>query len=100
MPKYHRLICKVPLSSEQPQAIKYLMDSEGLCTCGRFLKSTDAKLCLAQVNTAYFADPKGRNLLLIAAYCFDCAQKINNTLMYIRRLAKPDADQRRAETGQ
>lgn len=84
MPEFRRLVCTVALGTEQSLATKYLMDAEGLCTCGRFLKKTDAKLCLGQINTDYFSDKKYKNTLVIAAYCFDCSNRINDVLKYLK----------------
>jgi hypothetical protein len=98
MPSFPRLVLKVPLAQDQKQAVKYLMDAEGLCVCGRFLKPTDGKFCLGQVNTHYFPDPKGKNLLIVAAYCFACANRINDVLKSLRGiLATPEPDRRRHE---
>ena len=98
MPTFPRLVLKVPLAKEQSQVVNYLMDAEGLCTCDRFLKRTDGKLCLAQINTNFFPVPEHRNLLVIGAYCFECANKINETLKSLKnKLAHPEPDWRRHE---
>lgn len=81
---FKRLVLTGSLAKEQAQAVKHLMDSEGLCTCGRFFRRTDAKLCLGQINTDYFPDPKYKNTLVIAAYCVECATLINNTLISLK----------------
>lgn len=98
MPLFPRLVLTVPQNKEQITAVSFLMDAEGLCKCGRFLKRTDGKLCLAQINTKYFADPRGQNLLVIAAYCFGCATKINETLKSLEnKKSHPEPDKQRHE---
>lgn len=100
MTSFKRLILIGTLATEQAKATNQLMDSEGVCTCGRFLKRTDAKLCLGQINTADFADPRMRNTLVIAAYCYDCASRINDLLKYLKDTkATPEPDRTRHEIG-
>lgn len=98
MPNFPRLILPTPLAKEQAATVSYLRNSEGLCCCGRFLKKTDAKFCLGQINSSDFPVPSGRNLLIVAVYCYDCFTIINNTLKSLKdKLATPEPDKRRHE---
>lgn len=98
MPEFKRLVLTVPLAREQAHAVQHLMDQEGLCKCGRFLKSTDAKLCLSQINTAYFPTPKYQNTIVISAFCYGCASKINDVLKFLKgTMSTPEPDATRHE---
>lgn len=72
-----RLILAVPLSSEQAQVTKHLMDIKGTCACGRILKGLDPKFVLGQINSTYAGVPDAKNTLVIAVYCHSCFLKIN-----------------------
>lgn len=75
-----RLILVVPLDTEQIKASQYLMNMEGLCTCGRLLHRSDAKLILGNVGPSDSVDPKRRNTVTLAAYCYHCASHINEAM--------------------
>lgn len=98
MPTPQRLLRVEALAKDQKLAANSLMNSEGLCTCGRFLQKTDRKFVIGQVNTNLFADPKGRNLLVMAAYCYDCATAINGLLKWLKgRHASEEPERKRVE---
>jgi len=101
MAKADRLILIVPTVSNQSAAISHLLDKDGLCTCGRYLKRTDGKFALAQIHTQEFPDPKFRNTMTIAMYCWECSNLINNTLKSLKnRFRNPEPEQARHEGGQ
>lgn len=79
-----RLILAVPLSNEQAQTTKYLMDTPGSCACGRSLKPLDRKFVLGQINSVYSAMQDAKNTLVICIYCEDCFHKINNLFKVIK----------------
>lgn len=98
MTDFKRLSIVTILSKDQASSTKHLMDREGLCTCGKFLKRTDAKLCLANISTDYCSNPALRNTILIAAYCVTCATLIDNTLRSLKGIhANPEPDRIRHE---
>lgn len=72
-----RLILAVPLSNEQAQVTKHLMDTIGTCACGRILKRMDPRFVLGQINSVYSAVQDAKNTLVICIYCQDCFLKIN-----------------------
>lgn len=77
----NRLSIVVPLHPDQYEpASKFLMDGEGFCTCGKLLKQTSPKYLLCNMISSYAKDPKSRNTLIIAAYCYGCCQAINDTM--------------------
>ena len=81
----NRLLIVVPLHQDQFEpAKKFLMDGEGLCTCGRVLTAQSSKFLLGQINSSYSIDPKARNTMVIAAYCFGCCQAINDTMRRLK----------------
>lgn len=80
MSNYVRLIIPVPLIDDQIKASKFLMTMAGLCTCGRLLHATDAKFILGNIGPSDSPDPKRRNVLLMAAYCYDCFSRINASM--------------------
>lgn len=65
------------IPSELGQLIARMRDSDGLCTCGRYLSSLDAKFIL--VNPVM---SKGK--MAIAAYCFECFMRVNGALKECR----------------
>lgn len=86
-----RLILAVPLSNEQAQATKHLMDAPGTCACGRILKRMDPKFVLGQINSIYASVRDAQNMLVIAIYCEECFHKINNLFISIKNcLLKKD----------
>ena len=92
MPNFPRLSHRVAVPRSVQDAVKYLETHEGLCICGRYLNATDAKRCLA------FADGVGS--FTIAAYCYSCFLSINDVLKgLVNRLAHPEPDRRRHESG-
>lgn len=79
-----RLILAVPLSNEQAQTTKYLMDAPGECACGKTLKPLDGKFVLGQINSVYSALHDAKNTLVICVYCKDCFHIINNVFTSIK----------------
>lgn len=99
MPTYPRLVRIEALAKDQKLAANHLVNAEGLCACGRFLKKTDAKFLLGQVNSNLFPDPRGRNSLVIAGYCYECFTIINATLKLINNRHKSNEPDRKREIG-
>ena len=90
---YERLAEIVPLINNQIAVIRYLKNKEGLCTCGRFIKSTDMKMFLANCS-----HPIQTDKILIAAYCIECATMIDNTLRSLKGIhSHPEPDRIRHE---
>jgi hypothetical protein len=81
MSQFRRLREETALTREQMQAINHIITKEGLCLCGRYLKPTDFKLCLAKAGI----HGPDRGKLIIAGYCFGCANKINDVLNALGR---------------
>lgn len=87
--KGHRLVKVASMSAEQAAIRSYLIGTDGLCTCGRHILATDSKFILG--------NPAGDRIVM-AAYCYDCFQVINNTLRAIKDSKKTlDPEQRRHE---
>lgn len=53
--------------------IERMINSDGLCACGRYLSSLDGKFILVNPIPS-----KGK--IVVGAYCYDCASHINKTL--------------------
>jgi hypothetical protein len=68
-----RLAYLINLSPEISQAANELLAREGLCTCGRVLRSLDPKFILSS-----YAPSKSK--CVIAAYCTPCSVTINKAL--------------------
>lgn len=79
-----RLIIKVPLAEDQKKVLNYLINAEGLCTCGRPLKSTDAKFILCVANSSYARDDNAKDTLVMGAYCYGCSAAINQGLKALK----------------
>lgn len=79
-----RLMLGTPLSREQEMVTKHLMDSPGLCACGRTLKVFDPKFVLGQINSFYAPVKDAQNTLIIAIYCSDCFVRINSLFHKLR----------------
>ena len=63
----------VPVPVELRQIIRFLMDQEGLCTCGRVLRKLEPKLFLAA------GDGPGLKMG-VGLYCLQCAGAIQDRL--------------------
>jgi hypothetical protein len=72
MQNLKRLVTKCDLPVEVAKAVLYLMHGDGTCTCGRYLASLDGKFILCNVGIS--------RPMVLAAYCYDCFTKINNTM--------------------
>lgn len=79
-----RLILAVPLSNEQAQATKHLMDTPGTCSCGRILKPMDGKFVLGQINSVYSTVADAKNTLVVCIYCEHCFKKINGMFLDLK----------------
>lgn len=64
------------------QVIHSLMNSKGTCTCGRVLSSIDAKFILINALPS-------QSKMIIAAYCFNCANHINHAIKLCRSVIQP-----------
>ena len=68
---------------EMPLAVRqvcnYLMDQEGLCTCGRVMKRLDPKLFLA-------TGIPSKDRLAVGVYCILCASSINDRVKALRKV--------------
>ncbi len=81
----------IAIPQELGHLIAAMRDSDGLCACGRYLSSLDAKFIL--VNPIM---KLGK--MAVAAYCFECFNEINDALKRCRdrgyREKRPEADLR------
>lgn len=75
-----RLTKLAMVSKEVSEAVTWLMNHDGLCTCGRWLAGMDSKFILANIGPHDSHEPKRRDMAVIAAYCFDCYNNINDAL--------------------
>ncbi len=80
MQELTRLVGTASVSLDISSLVTYLMTHDGLCTCGRWLSSTDAKFILANIGPHDSPDTKRQDVAAIAAYCFSCFMTINNAL--------------------
>lgn len=74
MQNFKRLIATAVVGPDLEQTVQTLRRIDGLCTCGRWLSATDTKWVLVNVH------PKRSDIAAVAAYCFECFTKINNTM--------------------
>ena len=74
-----RLATHMPIPIDVRQVCNFLMDQEGLCTCGRILKKLDPKLFLA-------TGIPSKDRLAVGVYCFACASAINDRVMALRKV--------------
>lgn len=61
------------MSLELATVTSKMLESDGLCSCGRYLSKLDAKFILANPIPS-------RGVVIVAAYCFSCAEIINSAL--------------------
>lgn len=54
-----------------------MLDSDGLCACGRYLSSLDAKFILVNPIPS-----KGK--IVVGAYCYSCFSQINSVLKRVK----------------
>ena len=74
-----RLATIMPMNQELRQICLFLMDQEGLCTCGRVLRKLDPKLFLA-------TGIPSKDKLAVGVYCFNCAASINDRVKALRKV--------------
>lgn len=68
-----RVAAKIPIPAEAKQITDYLADMEGTCVCGAIMRVRSPRMML---TTTLFS--VGQQIT--AAYCLNCANRINNTL--------------------
>lgn len=71
--KREALAKAIALPAEMGALIAKMRQSDGLCTCGRYLSSLDAKFILANPIPT-------KGVVVVAAYCFSCFSIINGAL--------------------
>lgn len=76
----NRLAFALQCPAEIAQASTQLLDSEGLCACGRVMRRLDPKFILTNVVPT-------RLTIIVAAYCQPCSLAINGTLKGIHKVA-------------
>ena len=74
-----RLATHMPMPIDVRQVCNYLMDQEGLCTCGRVMRRLDPKLFLA-------TGVPSKDRLAVGVYCFNCAAAINDRVKALRKV--------------
>jgi hypothetical protein len=78
------------MSMDQQRTVEALWTTDGVCACGKPIRATDDKICMAQVNTSWCALPAIRNTLAVGIYCKWCADAINVTLKSLKKLPERD----------
>jgi hypothetical protein len=85
-----RLWKLVSITLEQQKLVENLWLSDGVCVCGRPIKVSSPKMCMAQINTSWCELPAVRNTMAIGIYCGRCAELIDVCLKSLKKLPEPD----------
>jgi len=75
-----RLIRVDALSESNGRMIKRMLSADGKCACGRYMSPSSGKFILCNAVSANPKTPGLHGSLIAAAYCYDCASRINSFL--------------------
>ena len=79
-----RLAGKEAVSQAQFRVLKSMNEAEGLCVCGFRFKKGDGRFILCKVGIKP-ADTGLQDALEMYAFCFSCAQSINQFINMLRK---------------
>lgn len=79
-----RLIRLEALSQAQQRTLKQMLDSEGLCSCGREMSPISAKFIFCNATSQHPMRKDLHGALIMGAYCYSCAAEINGLLKKLK----------------
>ena len=80
-----RLATHMPMPTDVKHVSNFLMDTEGVCTCGLILRRVDPKLFLA-------TGVPSKNRLAVGVYCMRCASALDYRLRALRKVTYTGAE--------
>lgn len=83
-----RLIRLEALSQTQQRTVRQMLDSEGLCSCGRQMTRVSAKFIFCNATSQHPLRKELHGALIMGAYCYSCAKEINGLLAKLKEFGQ------------